>query len=380
MLTAVGYSGGATWLRVVQTTEANLGREMAGCGWDFDEEGDEEGEGEDGHFDANGVLPLCVASDLVSAARLNRHNHIHPSIKLVLTRIKEGTNPHIDKLLRRIRRMGGDDVTITVECANSAFNTAPVPSIQAALSTMLEQPTVSVTETVNVDTSAIIMLVSDITHRRIEIETWHSRNHVAEIKHENTHPGEALQEICGIIAGKRLVCTQEAAEMAQKLLKWMGQESEKTRAALLLDMLPDTSPAQQTPQARLQGLQALSDHPITGLQLPIHVIEEPWDRDRIATAIKEGELPHVATKVSSRIRKPTVSIFMYGWAAGYTTLTTNFSCSRQVARLTEQHRTDKDEKGPACYVLATARSLNSTKKEASFKGAGIARKCTAMRF
>lgn len=347
--------GGATWLRVLQTTETNLGREMAASGWEFDDE-------EDCDLDINGVFVASVAHDLISAARLNRHNHEHPHVRLILTRIREGHNPHIDHFLEKIRGMGTDGVTITVECANSTFVESPVPTIEDALPTMLMQPTVTLTDTVNLDTSVVVMLISDITYRRIEIEDWHGRQRRMELSHEIANPGECLREMCGVLDGKRLVCTREAAEMASKLLTWMGQDSEKIRANLILERPGEA--ATQTPTERLKGLQQLSEHQIIGLQLPVHVIDEEWDRGQIAKATGDGRLPEVASKVAADIREPTVSIFMYGWASGYTTVSTNMTCARQLRCLTERYRTNKDERGPAVFVLSKPRSLNSKKKEA----------------
>lgn len=57
---------------------------------------------------------------------------------------------------------------------------------------------------------------------------------------------------------------------------------------------------------------------------------------------------------------PTLAVFFYGWAMGYTTITTNLAARNRITRLLETYRLSSLEKVPLVWVCRTARSLNGT--------------------
>jgi len=387
--------GGAEWLRVLTTTQHRLLLEMAASGWDFGNESDDEeaangpkgdvgtqttvqpqgvgrqnseedssGGDDDDDDDNDGIPLLRIAADLVRAARCNpcEHNYARPRVHILLSRIAEGDCGDVDSLLRRVRRLGRQHgVELVVDCANSPFHQAKTPAFATCLPRLLPDDPIDLTPTINVDTSILVALASDISHRRVAVEPWQNRSHAQEIRNENDRPGAVLATILSKLGGRRLVCTREAASSLAKLVRIIGTPAEQTRATLLL---PRDDDAQSEAGARVSELRELSIHPIPDeIQLPVQVVDEEWGMDRIEAAVESGELPSVALRVAPEMTKPTVSVFSYGWASGNMTITANGSAKRQIARLIDKYGMTGDARGPNIWAMEPCRSLNGRKKE-----------------
>jgi len=384
-------SDGAEWLRVVTTTQQRLLFEMAESGWDFGNESETEeapgaptpaprrgvqrhahrdpseivvGSDDDSDSGGDDISILRIAGGLVRAARCNPcdHNYARPRVHLLLTRIVEGECGDVDVLLRRVRRLGHrHNVQLIVDCANSAFHLAEAPAFPACLPRLLPKDPVHLTPTINVDTSVLVALASDISHGRVTAEPWQNKSHVLEIRNENDRPGVVLSTILSKLAGRQLVCTREAAASLAKLVNIIGTPTERTRAALLLPRDGTWDGEASTP---ISGLRELSIHPIPDdVRLPVRVLDEDWDMARIETAVRDGHLPPVALNVAPEMTKPTVSVFSYGWVSGNMTITANGSAKRQIARLIDKYGMAEDERGPNIWAMETCRSLNGKKKE-----------------
>lgn len=104
--------GGAKWLKIISKDEKKLLIEMAEGRWDW-----VIGEDEDGDDDAlyENIETLRTAKELVQTARQNWHNYHNPKIRIILTCIWVGESREIDRLVGKLRRLGGTkDTTVHV--------------------------------------------------------------------------------------------------------------------------------------------------------------------------------------------------------------------------------------------------------------------------
>ncbi len=359
---------GARWLRILGTTERRLLLEMAAGGWDFGNMSEDDVS--DSLTDEDGISVLRTVAELVEAARANplRHNYACPRIHVILTRVDEGKNSDIDLLIRKMRQLGSHSVSVTVDCANSPFCMAPTPPFKAVVARLLPNEPFDLTPTINIDTSILVALASDTSHQHVTTEAWRSVPQLVEIRREHEEPGRLLSIIFDVIRGRRLVCTREAAAMLRDMTKFIATPTEIARAAILVPREEDgcNAPKYSPSQRRdlIQKLRHLSIHSIPDdLQLPIEVLDEAWGMERIQRAVKAGELPKVAERVVPEITTPTVSVFSYGWASGYMTITGNKAVRNQISHLIEQHKISDDERGPNVFAIGGSRSLHGKKKE-----------------
>ena len=79
----------------------------------------------------------------------------------------------------------------------------------------------------------------------------------------------------------------------------------------------------------------------------------------IERAVQERRLPRVALDVAqaSGFQSAKTSIFMYGWASGNVTLTSNKEVRGQIRTLLEANRHDDEEMGPKIWRLDVTRNL-----------------------
>ena len=84
--------------------------------------------------------------------------------------------------------------------------------------------------------------------------------------------------------------------------------------------------------------------------LPIKVVE--WSSE------EEASLPSVAKVVGEKLSAINKSVFLYGWAKGTTTISTNRTVARQIEATIEANRNgDEDLIGPHIWLGPMARSL-----------------------
>ncbi len=397
---------GWTWLRVVTTTRAQLVQELTENGWEWgaDEEGDGgEGEGDgDGELgDLTGVSMVGMALDLVAAARANRYKGAYPRVSILLTRIDETGGggkgaADIARFLRRFRRgvaahtaalppdIDGERLQVDIHTNLATALPAPPAPLDDALARMMPGDIDGrLSPTLNVDTSILIALVSDITHAAVPVQPWHTAPRVDEIRSEAQRPGQLLQTLCAAMGGHRLVCTREAARTFRNMVRDMAQASELQRAALLVreegadaDAMAMMTTDRPDVVSRFRALSTYPAFVPDDLMLPIAVVEEDWDLARVEQVVGETggtatstdrqtaySLPPLAACIARDMQDasmPTPAVFFYGWASGHTTVTTNLAARNRIARLVEQHRTSSHDTGPSVCVSRAARSLNGT--------------------
>ena len=382
---------GEEWLRIISTGEKRLLHDMAASGWDWEDEGDEpDGEGDDrGEDDGKrsenpgeeseideGEMPLVrIVKQLVRTARARPHICKIPRVHILLTRIDEGKDPQIDRLLRDVRQLGGQDVAVVVDCANSEFLMASPPSDQDALVNLLPRHSASAASVANLDTTILIGMVADVCHANVEVQPWFNRIVRAHVADELKSGSNLERHVYPFLRGKKLVTARESAERFWKLVNEMGSQSEIERARLLVPELPGenrpsldaveksspdaSEPRQADPVAEWQRL---SKHPTpSDLQLPVIVAEKPFDAD---AELAWGNLPAIARDIAveAKLTDLNAAVFLYGWANGYATVTANNEVKKKIIRALEREIVERKEMmehitDPHIAVVGSGRAL-----------------------
>jgi Protein of unknown function (DUF1308) len=335
--------GGLLWVKISTISEKRLVMEMAKQGWEcFDSMSDDD---DDDDEDAKPNSPpeetevsiLKMATRLAEDARNTRVNYKHPSVTMELPRIRTGAHAAVDNLLDKIRSLG-----ITVVCGPQA----PPPSL--ATTTMFYDEFSRFTRRVNVDCTVLLALASDISHANVATLPWFNRALRRQLEIEDRERLLPTVLWPALAGGRELVCTREAARRMREIAGLIGTDAERARMAVLLD----EGAGEQEKRAQLR---ALSRHPVPDdLRLPIRVC------DRVG--LEDGRLPAVAREVARELTDINRSVFLFGWAEGITTVTSNKSSVKVIEATVEKHRTRDDEAGPDVYICFPSRSLVAKEK------------------
>ena len=224
----------------------------------------------------------------------------------------------------------------------------------------------TLTETVNVDCTILLALVSDLSHydtkqilREAEARTpGRTLKPVIIQQMEREVEEQLLQAVLyPLLKGHDLVCTKEAAVRMREVVSTIGTAAEKERTAIFMG---DLSLTAQELREKLSGLSTYTTP--AQLSLPIKTVQAD---------ISLSDLPPVAEKVVDHFSKTdtssvTRSVFLYGWQEHITTISSN----RVVAKAIEGviHELDTDDGGPDVYLVSTARSLVGKEKRGTAKG------------
>jgi hypothetical protein len=142
----------------------------------------------------------------------------------------------------------------------------------------------------------------------------------------------------------------------EEIISTIGTKTEKRRMNLLLKSDTETQ-ASSTREQRISQFQQLSDYPVpSDWQLPVEIMD-------IDLATLQAGLPPIAEKVSAALTDLNKSIFLYGWAKGYTTVTSNEATSHTIERNIEEDRVDEETEGPDIWMYGNFRSLVGKEKE-----------------
>ncbi|KAF2088046.1 hypothetical protein K490DRAFT_65327 [Saccharata proteae CBS 121410] len=341
--------GGSEWLKVSAISERQLLFQMASLGWRNDDSDDTDDDippqkrNGDDDDDEDEVPIVRLAKHLTEAARSNRHNYRHPTVRIVLPKISSKPIKEIAALFSKIRATGA-----ILECADEI--SAPPPADEAFQNLLVDEFR-DFTDVLNIDCTLLVALASDISHGKVEPQPWFPTAVQGQIKDENE---ESLMPhtLYPAMGSRRLVCTTEAAQRMREIVATIGTETEVARTNILIPT-PESS-ASSTPKPRaeiLAELQALSIHPVPGnLQLPIQVLNKD-------VALANGkDLPKVAENVEEVLTDINRSIFLFGWRMGYTTLSSNGTVSKMIEGVVEKEGSGT-EIGPSVWVCPVARSL-----------------------
>lgn len=343
--------GGAEWLRIIGIEEKRLLMHMAQGGWDWEAGSDSEDEEMDADLDISVVVTV---RQLIEAALVNRHEYKPPCLRIMFTRITEGSNSEVDRLIRQMRGMGKEGVEAQIVCANSDFLMTPPPPLEVALRNLMVDDTKEITPVGNLDCSILVSLASDVTHSHVEIQPWHRNDVSAQIREEMAQGSSLAKKLYPALRGKKLVCTAEASRRFRAIVATIATKDEAARTRLIL---PDPDLPQKTSAQLVAELQALSAHPVDpDLLLPVEVVDHDYPHT-LNEVISTGKLPQSAKTVAADLSELNWDIFCYGWVTGITTITANYTLAKQIVRLVEQDRVDTHEEGPKVWVFPYTRAL-----------------------
>ncbi|ROT39045.1 hypothetical protein SODALDRAFT_310283 [Sodiomyces alkalinus F11] len=403
-------SGGGEWVKIITTTERRLFYEMTDAGWEWDEvevENDGDGDGDDqasplplpDEGGENDIEILRITRQLVTAASLAYHEYRHPTVRVLLSRIAQGRNAHVDRLLNHVRTLGGSSVHLVVETTNSDSHAGgllnrPVPPIDEATANLAHrEPFGDFTGTLNVDCSVFMALASDFSHMEIHPGSPLLRNHQHRIDAEDevSNGPRLLTTLYPAITGRDLVCTQDAADTFLKIVYDIGTDSEQARTRVLFgspaddddddddDAGADNDERRDADRRRRRDeLAALSKYPVPeDLRLPIRTVGTiTWQEAQ--RLVGKGELPEVALAVGrkgSGLNAMNVSSFLYGWKSRLTTITSNWEAAKRLRMLIETSEPPEDRSrfgpGPQIWRIPFARKLLARPREAGAERAPI---------
>ncbi|KAK5791329.1 hypothetical protein VI817_006638 [Penicillium citrinum] len=355
---------GDEWVKVSTISESRVLFDMAKKGWEKDSEdefSDEDGEGprkrtvlrnfngehsnEDSDDDDDELELIKLARDLRKAADATRVRYKHPRLRIVLPKIEEGSVDEIDDVLKEMRGYG-----IKVECQNSQ----PASTTQPELARLLPQPFKNFTSAVNIDCTLLLAIVSDLSHfKDIPILPHFHRAIVRQIEVEKEQP-LLPTELWLAMGNRELICTKEAAKRMCEIVNTIGTETEIQRMELVMG---NASTAQLDHKSIIEKFQSLSDWQVPiDWALPVKIVDA---HPAIDAAKTEKKLPPVADEVAHDLSDINHSVFMYGWATGLTTISSNRTIDKQIEVTIENSRQIDDDslEGPHVWICDTARSL-----------------------
>ncbi|TDZ19483.1 hypothetical protein Cob_v007499 [Colletotrichum orbiculare MAFF 240422] len=357
-------NGGADWIKVVTTTERRLFYEMADAGWDWEEDDDEamldvlRDETEDS------IEVAKVARHMVAAARKSYQDYRRPRVRILMSRVCEGENAQVDRLLRLVRKLSDGRVELVVETANGpGLLTQATPAFDAAVGNLINTDYFrDFTTTLNVDCSVFMALASDFSHTAIgpESQLLRSKQHRIDAADEFENGPRLANTLYPAMRGRRLVCTKEAADTFLKIVYEIGTPTEVARTRVLFEQSETATEDGGEQRRRVEMLQQLSVHTVPeDLVLPITVVGSvTWDDAQ--RMVETGELPRVALAAGhkgSGLNAMNVSSFLYGWKAGLTTITSNWEAAKRLRTVVETNRITGDEVGPHIWRIPFSRKL-----------------------
>ncbi|KAF7542345.1 hypothetical protein G7Z17_g11648 [Cylindrodendrum hubeiense] len=346
--------GGREWIAVKTVQRDRLARQLTDCGWAWGEHEMGDRVDEDEWDD----VPLAkFVKRLIAAARMNRHEYRFPKIRLILSSLSRADD-EIDIFINQLAHID-PLVEVLLEYQEGSFMSTPPPPLDAALDNLVGDELEDLTPTLNLDHTILIDLISDLTHSSLEPQAWQAPSTSSQIEEENRHEGGLMaRTLYPVLAGRRIVCTSEAAEHFHHVLKNVGTETERERGRLLVPWGDETR-SMSTKDIRDRFQQLSIHHLPDDVQVPVETVPEPWDMPAISQAVSRGVLPRVALDVAeaSAFKSSKLSIFIYGWAAGVATVTSNKEVRRQVRAWVKINARSEDDIGPLIWTLQVTRNL-----------------------
>jgi hypothetical protein len=356
---------GMEWIRVSTVSEKRILFDLAKLGWMNDSDSDSgsdddllnaRAEIEDDEDDEDQVDVVRHARELARAARANPVRGRPPKVHFVLTRVTTGKTPAIDTIINKIRATGA-----TVQCGE---NIPPAVPIHEVLPQMLIDRSRTLSDTLNIDCTILLALISDISHQPCPILDWYPGEVQAQIQ-EEAEEHLLPTHLYPAIGSHPMVCTREAAEQMNTIVQTLATDTEKLRADLLL-----AQGAQEglSSEHLVAEWSSISDHAIPpGFKLPIKITS--FDVDAITNS-----LPAIAVKIGAELghlNKYTIppfhqhfhtltyrrSIFLHGWAQNLTTLSANRGRARQIETIINEQGLEEGEMGPHIWLCGEPRSL-----------------------
>ncbi|KAL7944317.1 hypothetical protein V8C42DRAFT_86034 [Trichoderma barbatum] len=346
--------GGSEWLDIRWLQADRLARQMTDCGWGWGEY--QLGDAVDPEEWEDTPLAKQVRR-LVAAAKMNRHEYRVPRLRIVFPNLMRGENEDIDVLLDQICRLD-PLVDIVVDDSSSTFMQTPPPPLEDAIRNLMGDEFDGLTDTLNMDHTILIDLISDITHLKLEPQPWQAQTTRLQIEEERKHGGVMVRALYPILQDRTLVCTQEAAEHFHEVLRTVGTATERERGRLLVPF--DDETRDMSVEDIRRRFEELSVHPLPhNVQIPIKILDETWTMATVNKAVADERLPKVALDVAKcgAFKSSKLSIYMYGWATGNVTITSNKEVRGQIRTWVETNRRHDEERGPIIWRIDVTRNL-----------------------
>ncbi|KAK4505111.1 hypothetical protein PRZ48_003074 [Zasmidium cellare] len=333
---------GLTWIKVSLVTNTRLLFDLAKQGWQSEGSEDEDADAVFGDDEGMDVPIVKNAKDLCQAAQSYRAKTRIPAVHLILPRVIPGETDEIDAILDECRAAGA-----VVFCGDDLQHTL---SLQEALPTMAPDPFSLFSDTLNIDCTILLALVSEFSHARVSKEPWFHKALQRQVEiegNENLLP--AL--LYPAMAEHKLVCTKEAAKRMREIVDTIGTPSEAARTAIMMG--DDESKSQQE---LVEEMQHWSAYEVPkDWQLPIRIVDE-----NEGNCLKN--LPEESTSVSKNMTAINRSVFLYGWATGNSTITSNRTVVKQLEADLEKYEDLDESVWPSIWLCPTARSLVGKEK------------------
>ncbi|KAI0555526.1 hypothetical protein F4679DRAFT_174443 [Xylaria curta] len=334
--------GGLSWYKVSTITNRRLlfdmAKEAVYCG-----ESDDSEPTNGATHDFSDIPLVKLARTLKTIAEGHQIRNISPTLGLVLPRLFEGEQAEIDEIIKFCRDMG-----VNVVCGNAM--SSPSPLSKDLLHEMVPSPRRSITTELNIDTSVLVALTSDISHFQVTKQHWFGQSQKDHIDLETSDP--LIPKLCSLLSHHVLVCTREAARSLARIVHTMGTADENTRAHLLLT--PDDS---MTREQRIEKFRALSIHGDSipsYLQLPIRVVDLETKSNENGCQEKFDTPYREALEV---LAQPGRSVFYSGWVKGLTTVTCNVLAVKQLERRLEEFPALSVSGWPSIWAFSSSRPL-----------------------
>ena len=346
---------GEEWIKVSTITGSRLSLEIAKAKWEVADSSSEDEEQENKNStsdedDIDRIELVKVADDLLRASQAHRIHYKHPRIRFVLPKIPSSPPPELLPILERIRSTGA-----VLDLGNQSSSNGILR--EGVFPRLLPSPHPPLTNTLNIDCTILLALVSDLSHtanhpilpnynsaitRQIEMETQ-----------EHLLPSS----LWPAMASKDLVCTREAAKRMKEIVDTIGMPNERARTELLLG----DGPARSGRDLR-EAFVKYSDHAIPPCwALPIRIVQAQVSEYDIRNAIQGAALPPIALQVADQLTDINRSVFMYGWLQSMTTVSSNRTVAKQIEGIVE--KCGQGAVGPDIWLREPARSLLGKEKQ-----------------
>jgi len=337
--------------------------------FDDDASDDDENDGES----TDAIALIKTAKALIKASRQTRIQYLHPSVTIVLSNVlydPQTAEQPLKDFINRILATGA-----RVQTSNGLLKFSPAPALEDVIDKLIITPSLiaeNITDPINIDTTILLALVSDISHQDVPIEPRFHETVLRQLQLESDDHflPSVIYPLC---KGRQMVCTDEAYKRFMSITDIVGSKTEKLRATLIAQ--PQTQAGKQQgddiPTLSADEIhtkfQELSMHSLPqDLDLPIHVVPS-----MDAQFVTENTL---AAAVGAHLSANNRSVLFTGWRERITTVTSNGSVAKRLETLLGQHSTESaDVSGPQVLVLPTSRSLVGTAKKGgeivgSFRG------------
>lgn len=384
-LVDVVTQNGLEWIKVSTISETRLLFELAKAGWEGADSSsdDSEDKDEDNAADVstistsyasppspinsdNPVEIVRLAIDLRKASLATLVRYKHPAVRIILPKIPASPSPQTLSIFSQILSTGakiqhGPEL-LPFPTSEPSLTPASLFSLHNIFTRLLPDPHAPLTPTLNIDCTILLALVSDLSHSSC---TPQSPTHHPAIKRQialEARDPLLPDSLYPALKDHDLVCTTEAAERMQEIVTQIGTPSERTRGALLLaDECVNPEEANGWTghsDSILARFAATSEHPVPKtLRLPIKITP---------AKVNMTQLPPIATAVAAQLTPINISVFLYGWQAGITTVSSNRTVAKTIESVIAAGVSSEGDDGmvggPEVWLCETARSLVGKEK------------------